>query len=139
MKKVLVFGTFDLFHPGHESFLKEAKSYGDELHVVIARDSTVKGVKGKHPAKKEGERMDVLKALEYVDEVVLGHEGDKYAIIEEMKPDVICLGYDQDSFTKDLKKVLKERGLEPEIVRFDKGFKPEIHKSSKISADIVKQ
>ena len=40
-KKVMVFGTFDIFHKGHENFLKQAKKLGDCLTVVVARDETV--------------------------------------------------------------------------------------------------
>jgi len=45
--KVLAFGTFDILHPGHEFYLKEAKKHGDILDVVVARDSTVEKIKGK--------------------------------------------------------------------------------------------
>ena len=47
MKTVMAFGTFDLMHPGHEYFLRQAKKRGDYLIAVIARDSTVKKLKGK--------------------------------------------------------------------------------------------
>lgn len=45
MTVVLTFGTFDIFHPGHEYYLREAKKHGDKLVTVIARDQTVKNVK----------------------------------------------------------------------------------------------
>gem|GEM_PF-2920555 len=47
--KVLTFGTFDHLHPGHESYLIQAKAYGDELITIVALDETVKRIKGKLP------------------------------------------------------------------------------------------
>lgn len=131
-KKILTFGTFDIFHPGHEFFLKEAKTHGEVLSVVVARDSTVEKVKGRPTTNNELARLAVIKALDYVDDAVLGNQGDKYAIIEELKPDIIFLGYDQHSFTENLAAVLAERGLSPQIIKSDKSLKPEVYKSSRL-------
>lgn len=133
MKKVLVFGTFDRFHKGHEFYLKQAKKYGI-LQVIVARDSTVKKVKGKLPINNELERLNILNNLDYVDNACLGMKKDKYAIIEKLKPDIICLGYDQDSFTANLKEELNKRGLNIEVIRIKESFKPEIYKSSKLNS-----
>jgi len=129
MTRVLVFGTFDILHPGHEYFLKQAKNQGDELFVVVARDSTVKQVKGKPPHHDENYRLDAIQKLDYVDKAVFGSEtSDRYKIIEDINPDVICLGYDQDSFTDNLEAKLQKRGLSPEIVRIS-AYMPHVHKS----------
>ena len=132
MKKALAFGTFDIFHKGHEFYLKQAGKYG-KLYVIVARDSTVKKVKGKYPLNNEKKRLKVIQDLDYVDKAYLGKEKDKYSIIEELKPDIIVLGYDQKSFTSDLKKELRKRGLNIRIIRIKKSFKPEIYKSSKLA------
>ena len=135
MKKVLVFGTFDILHPGHEYFLKQAKeqaghSQAGYLVVVVARDLTVKQVKKIMPQNNELERLKAVKKLDYVDKAVLGSmDMDKYKIIEEIKPDVICLGYDQTAFVDDLQAELEKKGLKPEIIRIN-AYKPEKHKSS---------
>ena len=129
---VLVFGTFDLFHPGHEFFLREAKKHGDILQVVVARDKTVEEVKGKKPADDEIRRLSKLQSLGFVDDVILGSLGDKYKIIEALKPDIIVLGYDQKAFTENLEEELKKRGLKTEVIRLKESFKPETYKSSKI-------
>jgi FAD synthetase len=131
-KTVLVFGTFDLFHPGHEFFLKEAKKHGDILEVVIARDKTVKEVKGKNPVDREMKRLSKIHSLDYVDDVILGSLGDKYQIIEAIKPDRIVLGYDQNFFTENLEVELKKRKLKTKVIRLKESFKPEVFKSSKI-------
>jgi len=80
----------------------------------------------------EQKRLAAIKALYYVDKAFLGYKKDKYLIIEKVKPDVICLGYDQDSFTKNLKKELKRRGLNPKVIRIQKSLKPYKYKSSKL-------
>lgn len=131
-KKVLAFGTFDIFHKGHEFYLREARKHGNTLNVIVARDSTVKQIKGKFPLNNELKRLAVIQNLEYVDKAFLGYEEDKYKIIEELKPDIICIGYDQNSFNKELKNILKKRGLNPKIVKFEKAFKPELYKTSKL-------
>jgi len=131
-KKVLAFGTFDIFHKGHEFYLKNARKHGDILNVVVARDSTVKQIKGKYHLNNELKRLAVIQNLNYVDKAFLGYEEDKYKIIEEIRPDIICLGYDQKSFNNDLKNKLKKRGLNPKIIKFEKGFKPEVYKTSKL-------
>lgn len=131
-KKVLAFGTFDIFHQGHEYYLKEAKKHGDILEVVVARDSTVKEIKGEYPLNDEATRLSVIQGLDYVDMAFLGHEGeDKYFMIELLKPDVICLGYDQNSFTSGLEEILRKRFLYPAIVRLE-GYKADLYKSSKL-------
>ncbi|MBN2422111.1 adenylyltransferase/cytidyltransferase family protein [Candidatus Woesearchaeota archaeon] len=130
MTKVLCFGTFDIVHPGHVFFLKKAGRSG-ELTVVIARDLTVKKIKGKFPDNPEMKRLDKLKKLKLAHKVILGNLGDPYKIIEDIKPDIICLGYDQNSFTDNLRKELKARNLLIEIIRLPY-YKPHIYKSSKL-------
>jgi len=130
-KKVLVFGTYDIFHLGHIYHLKKAAKYG-LLYVVIARDATVLLMKRKKVVNNEKKRLQNIKKLDYVYKAFLGSKKDKYKIIEKIKPDIICLGYDQTHFTKDLKKELETRGLHPKIIRFRKGHKPHIYKSSKL-------
>ena len=127
----MVTGTFDILHKGHLYFLGEAKKHGDELYVVIARDETVKQVKGKFPENDEKTRKNRLEELEVVDNAVLGHLGDKHKVLEDIKPDIICLGYDQKAFTWDLKQSLKKKGIDCKIVRI-KSYKPEKYKSSKL-------
>lgn len=131
MKKVLVFGTFDLLHPGHVNFLRQAKKHGDFLIAVIACDHTVKRLKGFCPYFNEKERLKKVKSLKITDKVILGKHNlqKKYDIIEKIKPDVICLGYDQQFFINDLPKVLKKLKLKTKIIRL-KPFKPRQYKSS---------
>lgn len=133
-KKAMVFGTFDILHPGHVNFFKQARKYGDYLIAVVARDKTVLEVKGKLPVNSERVRKNNILKLKIADKVILGDLKDKYKAIKKIKPDVICLGYDQKAFTEGLKSPLLKggRGVKKiKIIRL-KPFKPEIYKSSKL-------
>lgn len=129
MKRVLVFGTFDLLHPGHLNMFEQAAALGEELFVVIALDETVQQVKNRKPHHNQDERLQAVSKLELVTKAQLGYPGDKFKVIEEIKPDIIALGYDQRSFTPELESELQKRGLKCEIIRL-KPFEPETHKSS---------
>lgn len=131
LKKVMVFGTFDIFHKGHENFLKQAEKYGDYLIVIIARDKTVLKIKCKLPRNNEKKRLKRVEESKLADKVILGNLIDKYKAIKKYEPDIICLGYDQQVFTESLGEKLKEYNLlNTKIVRL-KAFCPKKYKSSK--------
>lgn len=130
MKKILVFGTFDGLHEGHKDFFRQAKEHGEYLVVVVGRDSTVLSVKKKLPKQNENKRLEAVQKAPYVDYARLGNEGvSKYEVIKEVKPDIICLGYDQTFFVGKLEDKIKEFGLSTKTVRLAP-YKPEIYKSS---------
>jgi len=129
MKKVMVFGTFDLLHKGHEYFLKTARALGDYLVVVVGRDNNVEKFKASRPVDDENKRLSTVSSLEFVDEAILGrtdHDIDK--ILKERKPDIICLGYDQESFGIEKKmkivrlKPYNETEFKSSILRKKNGF-----------------
>ena len=129
-KKIIAFGTFDIFHLGHQDFFKQAKKLGDYLVVVIARDVNVEKIKGGLPLNDELNRASKIKKFNLVDEVILGNKKDKYKVLKQQQPDMICLGYDQKVNTIELQKKLKEYKLSKVKVIKLKAFKPEIYKSS---------
>ncbi|MBE6522037.1 MAG: FAD synthase [Thermoplasmata archaeon] len=111
MVRVMASGVFDLIHPGHIDYLKQAKSYGDYLTVVIASDKTVR--KNKHePVTPEAMRALIVESLKPVDEAIVGGEGDMLDTVAKVKPDIIVLGYDQNFDESELKAKLKERGFD---------------------------
>lgn len=128
-KTVMAFGTFDHFHAGHESYLAQAKSLGDVLVVIVARDETVKQIKGRLPDCGEKGRLAKILQSGIADVAILGELGDKYDVIRKYKPDVIALGYDQFAFTFRLEKFLIDEGMDTKIVRLAP-YKPEVYKSS---------
>ncbi|MAF25621.1 FAD synthase [bacterium] len=125
--RVLAFGTFDILHKGHRHFLVEAKKHGEHLTVVVARDETVRELKGRLPVNKEEDRVKNLEASGLADRAQLGYKGDKYRVVRDMNPDTICLGYDQEAFTSGLEKSFPK----VKIIRLD-AFQPEVYKSSKM-------
>ncbi len=136
MTTVLAAGTFDVLHKGHEYFLKEAKNHGSVLVVVVARDLSVERFKGKKPLYNEDARADAVRRMGIADEVRLGHKGDIFEIIEEIKPEVICLGYDQQVSEEKLERELLARNINAKIVRLS-SHEPHIYKSSKFKPQSV--
>lgn len=131
MKKVLVFGTFDIVHAGHIHMLKEAKEYGDYLVIVVSRDDITAQVKGALPIFNEHTRLQQVTDLGIGDRVRLGNLGeDRYKVIGEEQPDIIALGYDQEAFVD---KLPEHTSAYTQIVRLH-AYKPEIYKSSLIKA-----
>jgi len=130
---VLVFGVFDFLHPGHKYFLRQAQKYGRQLYVIIARDKIVQQTKGQRPVNNQRQRLNKVRQLPYVVHARLGDASVKhhYHMIKLIKPDVICLGYDQKISLPQLRNSLKRLGLTPKLVRI-KSFKPKQYKSSLI-------
>ncbi len=139
-KKILVFGTFDGLHEGHLDLFKQARQYGEYLVALVARDSTVLKNKNKTPKFTEEERLQKVKECELIDEALLGTENhdthsDRYEIIKEINPDIICLGYDQAQFIQKLEGELKSMGLVNTTVRILKPYQPEKYKSSLLNKE----
>lgn len=134
MKKVLVAGTFDIFHLGHLYFFKEAKKMGDKLIVVIGSDKITKK-NGKKIIHTQKERAELIKSLRIVDAIHLG----KIKILEsikKIKPDVVCVGYDQ-TIPNEIEKYCKENKIE--IKRIKKKYNVKKCKSSIIRKKILSE
>lgn len=134
MKKVLVAGTFDILHLGHLYFFKEAKKYGDKLIVVIGSDKITKR-NGKKIIHAQKERAELVKSLRMVDEIYFG--GIKIVnSIKKIKPDVVCVGYDQ-TIPKEIEKYCKENEIE--IKRIKNKYNVKKCKSSIIRKKILSE
>lgn len=134
MKTVMVFGTFDGVHPGHEYFLAEARKLGDKLVVCIARDAVVLQLKGHLPERPEIERREALAEDSNVSEVVYGDRDlSSYRVLEEVKPDVIALGYDQTDLKLDLTNWISKHDAKIHLVEIA-SHHPEQFKSSLMKA-----
>ena len=132
MPTVMCTGTFDVIHKGHLYYFSESKKYGNDLVVVVARDSTSERMKGKKPRHSEQKRLEAVKKIDNVNKAVLGNEGDIFKIVEDISPDFICLGYDQRISEDALKKELSKRGINSSVVRIN-SYMPHKYKSSKIN------
>jgi len=95
-KLVFTNGCFDILHPGHVSYLEQARRLGDLLIVGVNSDRSVKSLgKGDdRPVNPEASRARVLAALGCVDYVVVFDEETPLAVICELMPDVLVKGGD---------------------------------------------
>jgi FAD synthetase len=131
--KVLVAGTFDFLHPGHVSFLSQAKKHGGFLVVVVSRDSNARKFKKVRPYFSQKGRLALVSSLAVVDRAVLGEPGaDHLAVVRKERPDAIVLGYDQWPDEKRLRRALDKAGLEKTKIFRARASRPEEYKSSKI-------
>lgn len=95
MKRVITFGTFDLFHIGHLNILERARAQGDYLIVGISSDALNYSKKQKKPVYDEKQRLRIISALKCVDEVFLEQSLElKGEYIIDHKADVLVMGND---------------------------------------------
>jgi glycerol-3-phosphate cytidylyltransferase len=95
MKVGFTCGSFDLLHAGHIMMLEEAKSYCDYLIVAIQSDPTLDRESKNKPVQSYEERIIMLKAIRYVDEITYyDTENDLYELLKRIKPDVRIVGAD---------------------------------------------
>lgn len=88
-------GVYDLLHPGHIRYLQRARSLGDALIVGVNADVSVRRIKGPaRPINPEGERAEVVAALDCVDAAVVFKEDTPAEIIFLVQPDILVKGAD---------------------------------------------
>ena len=105
-------GVYDMFHIGHLNILEKAKQHCDYLIVGVNSDKATYGYKNKRPVIPEEERMEIVKAIKHVDEVVRVDDTDKKLAFEKYRFDLIFVGDDHKGEPKwdELDGFLKERG-----------------------------
>ena len=93
---VAVSGYFDPIHVGHLEYLKMAKDLGDSLVVIVNNNHQCKLKKGK-PFMDENDRVEIVSALRFVDEVFLSVDNDRTVCksLEAVKPDIFANGGDR--------------------------------------------
>jgi rfaE bifunctional protein nucleotidyltransferase chain/domain len=87
-------GVFDLLHPGHIRYLKEARRLGDALIVAVNSDRSVRVNKPGRPINPQAERAELLAALSCVDVVTIFDEETPHAVVSRIQPDVLVKGAD---------------------------------------------
>ena len=102
-KNVYVIGVFDLFHRGHVELLRQSKVLGDKLIVAINSDEFVSRYKRK-PMYSEIDRMEIVKATRFVDEVFISNDYDNKPYLEQYNIDVIVHGddWERSSYLKQI-------------------------------------
>tara|TARA_R110000868_G_scaffold280326_3_gene540414 strand:+ start:31903 stop:32541 length:639 start_codon:yes stop_codon:yes gene_type:complete len=93
-KKMYTSGCFDIFHFGHLNILKKSKGMCDHLIVGVSTDELIEKEKGRLPVIPFEERMKLVKAISYVDEVIPQIDKNKQRIVDEYKIDAISVGDD---------------------------------------------
>ena len=94
MKRVITYGTFDVFHPGHVNLLRRAKALGDYLIVALSTDdfNQLKSKKAYYPYNQ---RKIVLEACRYVDLVIPENTWEqKVEDIRQYNADIFVMGDD---------------------------------------------
>ena len=104
-------GVYDLFHIGHLNLLKNAKAHCDKLIVGVSSDKLAQ-YKNKVPFICQEERMAIVSAIKYVDEVVLQEDLDKVKAWDKIHYDVLFVGSDWQGTDKwnEYEWQLKEKG-----------------------------
>jgi FAD synthetase len=118
VRRVVATGTFDILHPGHLYYLEESRRLGDELFVIVARDANVRHKPV--PVIPEEQRLRMVSALKPVDHAVLGDLTDMFRPVEEIRPDVITIGFNQHFDEEILRQELARRNISAEVVRIGK-------------------
>ena len=106
--------------------------------VIVARDETVRRLKGRRPVIPEDQRRAVVEALKVVDEALLGYEDlDMTTVIDRVRPDIVAVGYDQHDIAEMARQVIEEKKLNISVTMLEKFGKSDLNSSSKIKRKIV--
>lgn len=138
IKIVLCGGVFDILHIGHAFMLNHAKSLGDFLVVVVAKDSTVKNRK-KIPIVPEAQRASLVGELKSVDIAFVGYKDDYFKVVEEIKPQIIAIGPNQEHSEAKIKGELSKRGIKAKVIRIKEYKKGNLTSTRAIIGKIVEE
>lgn len=123
-KVVFTNGCFDLLHVGHVRYLREARALGDALVVALNSDASVRSLKGEgRPINSAEDRAEILRALEFVDQVVVFDEPRVTHILEKVRPHIYTKGgdYTVESLNAEERLALESIGTKIEILSLVEG------------------
>ena len=123
--RLFIAGTFDGLHIGHlhlfqfahregAKMARKLGRKGTHLTVTVARDESVRRIKGRRPLQTQEERRSLVGALREVDQAFVGHAMDFTRSVRRARPDLIVLGYDQSLAWEE---VLRRSGFDVPLVR----------------------
>lgn len=139
MKKVLVFGDFDILHPGHLHFLRRASRGTSLLVVAVTRAAVVKKLKKRLPLHSDRERLAAIRRIPYVTQAILGDKTLRsFKVIQRIRPSLICIGYDQNALANEIRSYCLAARLHIPM-RTISAHRPDIYKSSAIRKLITKK
>lgn len=124
LRIVFTNGVFDILHPGHVRYLRDARALGDVLIVGINSDRSVRALNKapERPIHAEQERAEVLAALAAVDAVVIFDEDTPHQIISALQPDILVKGADWDENAIVGRDVVEARGGQVVRVPLAEGY-----------------
>lgn len=128
-------GCWDLFHVGHLNYIREAKKRCDYLIVDVTPDEIMFKQKNKYPIIGEQNRLEVIRAVKYVDRAELSGEGRDEEALEKYGYNILFISEDHKGkeYYNNLEKEMKEKGVEVVYIPYTKGIS-----STQIRADMVK-
>ncbi|KGQ34103.1 bifunctional D-glycero-beta-D-manno-heptose-7-phosphate kinase/D-glycero-beta-D-manno-heptose 1-phosphate adenylyltransferase HldE [Gallibacterium anatis] len=122
-KIVMTNGCFDILHPGHVSYLANARKLGDRLIVAVNSDASVKRLKGEQrPINNLETRMAVLAGLASVDWLVAFEEETPQRLISEILPDLLVKGGDYKPEEIAGSKEVWANGGDVKVLNFENGY-----------------
>ena len=137
-KKIIgmVHGVFDIIHYGHILYFQEVKSKVDHLIVSVTSDRFVNKGPGK-PIFKLDKRLEVLKSIKFIDEVIISDHKTAVNNLKVIKPDYYIKGSDYKNLKNDLsKQILIEKKTVEKYGGKILFTKSELHSSSSIANDV---
>ena len=126
-------GCWDLFHVGHLNYIREAKRHCDYLIVDVTPDEIVFKQKNKYPIISEQNRLEVVKAIKYVDRAGLSDDERDFGALKKYGYNILFISEDHrgKDYYNSLEKEMKELGVEVIYIPYTKGIS-----STKIRADM---
>ena len=95
MKKVITYGSFDLFHEGHYNILKRAKALGDYLIVGVTTEQYDESRGKLNIIDSLDERIDNVRKTGFADQIIVeDHVGQKVEDVQKYHVDVFAIGSD---------------------------------------------
>jgi cytidyltransferase-like protein len=129
-RKVMVFGVFDTLHDGHYFFIDQAQKLAVQVFIVVAQDSSVRHYKQRDPENPEAARIARLQEVYPEAIVVLGDTvQNSWDVVKLYQPDIIALGYDQQSLAHGLRQAVHLFEEKPQLVTIPDHRGDELHSS----------
>jgi rfaE bifunctional protein nucleotidyltransferase chain/domain len=123
LRVVLTNGVFDLLHPGHLYYLRQAREQGDLLVVGVNADASVRRLKGAdRPLVGENDRAELLAALEPVDLVIVFAEPRADDLLRSVRPAIYVKGGDYSPETLPEAETAAEVGAELRLIQYRPGY-----------------
>ena len=111
-------GVFDMFHIGHLNLIRRARENCDRLIVGVSTDDVVVQYKGHSPIVPFAERVEIVKAIRWVDEVVPQESMDKFVAWEKLRFNRLFHGNDWKGSAMYNEVEAKLRSVGVEVVYF---------------------